>query len=74
MDTGLRTRILTAVGAGTLVGVLGASGVMAFAADAKPAGTNAAAPATCGDGGGGGELVINQAEGRWFGLTGLRAE
>lgn len=74
MDTGLRTRILTAVGTGTLLGVLGATGVMAFAADGEPAGTNAAAPAACGDGGGGAEIEVHQAEGRYFGRTALAAE
>ena len=35
MDTGLRTRILTAVGTGTLLGVLGATGVAAFASEVE---------------------------------------
>ena len=74
MDTGLRTRILTAVGTGTLLGVLGATGVMAFAAEGEAPGTNAVAPASCVDGGGGTEPKVHQAEGRWFGPTALRAE
>lgn len=71
MDTGLRTRILTAVGTGTLLGVLGATGVAAFASEVEPA-ANAAAPATCGNEPVGEE--IPQAEGRWFGLGALAAE
>ncbi|SOC51747.1 hypothetical protein [Ornithinimicrobium cerasi] len=70
MDTGLRTRILTAIGTGTLLGVLGATGVAAFASEVEPA-ANVAAPGTCS------EVTVGdfpQAEGRWFGLGALAAE